>query len=1133
MVLLDIQQGISSFKQVIGRVSVSFILVFLLSPQTSLAALTLTNQTETVLEDSGTTSFDVLSDSASVQTDADSSTLTLTGTLIYTGTGSVAVVDNSISYTPASNFTGDETITFEVSDGDGFIDAAVLTVTVTNVNDPPTAVTDAFTVSEDSSNNLLSVLLNDVDIDPVSTTLTLDSIEVSPTNGQSSISGNNLIYTPDPNFSGTDSISYIVRDQFSAQTTGTVTITVDPVNDAPVTSPGSQTISEDASSVIVNVVTSNLVTDSDSDSTDLSIVSAQVSAGSGSVDASGQTFTYIPATDFNGTAQVSYDVSDNHSTSPEVVSGTYTFTVTAVNDSPVANDDRYTINEDEVITLTPLDNDTDMENDSITIQSTTASINAATISKTTTSITYTPPQNFTGDDSFTYTIRDASGLTSSATISITVDALNDNPIAPSVSETVGDNTTLTIDLDDYISDTDSSNLSVTQISTPTYGRVYLFGNTMTYEPFANIGGTQTETLTYTVSDGQLSTTGLISIVVTTENDAPTPGVHTLEIAEDSAAIQIDVLATDTDPDGDNLTLSTAITADQGGTVSVSNKVINYQPAPDFFGTEIINYSVADTGSLTASGSVTVVVTPINDPPVIDTTLITIDEDVTAHSFNVIDNSSVTDVDNTASELTITSLQINSGTGTVSGLGQTVEYNPRQDFTGTAVITFTVSDGVASTTGTQSIEVSSIADSPVAIDDSQLTVEDSTITIDVLANDTDADGDDLVLISLGTPSQGGSAEIIDGLIQYTPSANFNGVETITYIVADADGSDPANPGLTDTGIVTITVSPIADEAVAVDDIFRIPSSTTLTILPMDNDINLDSLDIEILSVSRPEGGSLTNDGTVLTYTPSESFSGIDTFTYTISDASGLWTSQATVTIYVIPQTIVSECDTSQAAINSECGIDPTDFRVQVYGFGLCTGAPGAPTTTNALDVSNCHLLYDGLSGSVETITFGQSSSRIQFSGSIEVPPYGNYTHGLLILSNSFDMKGAVSMTGADPVTFCVTKEAVDGSPTVDCTASSASEAEYVTDSIDYFYDASLFSYRFPADGTDMYLTDSNYSLTQTIDSAARILAIQELPSAQNFSENTRSINIGLRVSEALITDGTAARTAPFGVNFSVE
>jgi len=132
-----------------------------------------------------------------------------------------------------------------------------------------------------------------------------------------------------------------------------------------------------------------------------------------------------------------------------------------------------------------------------------------------------------------------------------------------------------------------------------------------------------------------------------------------------------------------------------------------------------------------------------------------------------------------------------------------------------------------------------------------------------------------------------------------------------------------------------------------------------------------------------------------------------------------------------------------------------------------------------------------------------------------------------------MKGAVSMTGADSVTFCVTKEAVDGSPSVDCTATSASEAEYVTDSIDYFYDTNLFSYRFPADGTDMYLTDSNYSLIETADSAARVLAIQELPSAQNFSENTRSINIGLRVSEALITDGTAARTAPFGVNFSVE
>jgi hypothetical protein len=126
-----------------------------------------------------------------------------------------------------------------------------------------------------------------------------------------------------------------------------------------------------------------------------------------------------------------------------------------------------------------------------------------------------------------------------------------------------------------------------------------------------------------------------------------------------------------------------------------------------------------------------------------------------------------------------------------------------------------------------------------------------------------------------------------------------------------------------------------------------------------------------------------------------------------------------------------------------------------------------------------------------------------------------------------------MTGADPMTFCVTKVGVDGSPSVDCSATSESNAEYVTDSIDYFYDTNLFSYRFPVDNTNMYLTDGDYTLVQSSNSASRIVAIQELPSAQNFSENTRSINIGLRVSEALITDGTAARTAPFGVNFSVQ
>ena len=100
------------------------------------------------------------------------------------------------------------------------------------------------------------------------------------------------------------------------------------------------------------------------------------------------------------------------------------------------------------------------------------------------------------------------------------------------------------------------------------------------------------------------------------------------------------------------------------------------------------------------------------------------------------------------------------------------------------------------------------------------------------------------------------------------------------------------------------------------------------------------------------------------------------------------------------------------------------------------------------------------------------------------------------------------------------------------ATSPNDAQYVTDIIDYFYDPSMYSYRFSADKTDMYLTDGGYSLISSSVTGSRIVAIQELPSPQNFSEQTSSVNIGLKVSEALVTDGTQARTVPFGMVFTV-
>ena len=817
----------------------------------------------------------------------------------------------------------------------------------------------------------------------------------------------------------------------------------------------------------------------------------------------------------------------------------YTVTVSPINDSPVAVDDRFIVNEDEQTSLSLITNDTDVDGDTVTISAIGPSANGATvgIEAGSTTISYTSASDFSGEDSFTYTVRDTAGATSTAVVTVNVDPINDPPVSPSISESVGDNTQLSVDFDEHISDVDSATLTITNVSTPTYGEIILTGNSLTYTPFPNIGGTQTENLTYTVSDSIATTDGILSISVTTENDPPVTEPDTVTTQEDSPEISIDVLANDRDPDGDTISLTASVSSDQGAIVSVSDGVVKYEPADNFFGTETITYQVSDPGGMTASGQAIVTVSAVNDPPTIitqdpDSPDVITEDPENSYTLDIIASSVVTDVDNTDAQLEITSLQINSGAGTVSGSGHIIEYSPRQHFNGTATITFAVSDGQATTTGQRVISVGPVDDGPVAVDDRCLASEDTPATIDVISNDTDPDGDTLHLTAVEMASSGGSVSIVDNAIAYTPAAHFNGTETVVYTVSDTDGTDPENLGQSDTGLLTITVSAVADLAEAEDDEVHTSQRTSVDITPLENDSNPDNLNLIITGVSSPQGGSVSVVGSTITYTPTDNFTGDDVFRYSISDSSRSWESEATITVNVVGQATVSACDTSSAVINSDCGIDPTDFRVQVHGFGLCTSAPTAPASQSPMELSNCHLLYDGLSGGNETISFGQASSRVSFSGAITPPPFGNYTHAVLVLSNSFDMKGAVALSGADPMVYCVTQPNEDSSAGVNCAAASASDAQYVTDTIDYFYDPDMYSYRFAADNTDMYLTDGSYSLVTNSGTGSRIVAIQQLPSPQNFSEQTSSINIGLRVSEALVTDGTQARTAPFGMVFTV-
>ena len=714
----------------------------------------------------------------------------------------------------------------------------------------PVAVANTLTVNEDATLISTNVISNDTEQDGDTLSLTAVSTDGTGTVAVNS-DGLSVDYTPAANFNGTETITYTVSDG-ALSANGTFTITVTAVNDAPVAVANTLTVDEDSSISNTDVIAND--TDVEDDTLTLTAVSTD-GTGTVAVNSDGLSVDYTPAANFNGTETITYTVSDGALSA----NGTFTITVTAVNDAPVAVANTLTVDEDSSISNTDvIANDTDVEDDTLTLTAvSTDGTGTVAVNSDGLSVDYTPAANFNGTETITYTVSDGAlsanaanfngtetitytvsdGTdTSEGTFTITVTAVNDAPVAVA--------NTLTVDEDSSISNTDviandtdveDDTLTLTAVSTDGTGTVAVNadGLSVDYTPAANFNGT--ETITYTVSDGALSANGTFTITVTAVNDAPVAVANTLTVDEDSSISNTDVIANDTDVEDDTLTL-TAVSTDGTGTVAVNSDglSVDYTPAANFNGTETITYTVSD-GTDTSEGTFTITVTAVNDAPVAVANTLTVDEDSSISNTDVIAND--TDVEDDTLTLTAVSTD---GTGTVAvnSDGLSVDYTPAANFNGTETITYTVSDGTDTSEGTFTITVTAVNDAPVAIEDSLEVIEDSTLTsTDVIANDTDIDGDTLSLTAVSTDGTGTVAVNSDGLsVDYTPAANFNGTETITYTVSD--GTDTSEGTFT----VTVTSNDLDEDGVLnVDDTCPdTPADSTVDLngcpvftLPLDN------------------------------------------------------------------------------------------------------------------------------------------------------------------------------------------------------------------------------------------------------------------------------------------------------------
>jgi VCBS repeat-containing protein len=833
-------------------------------------------------------------------TDADGDALTLT-TVGVPGHGTAKTNANgTVTYTPETDYNGTDTFTYGISDGQGGTATGTVTMTVTGTNDAPKAVNDSFNGTEDTPLVIAApgILANDTDVD--GDTLRARLI-TNASHGTVALTGDGgFTYTPAANFNGVDSFTYKANDGVADSQTATVTIVVAPQNDAPVAAADSYGTDEDTTLTVDTPGV--LANDSDLEGDNLSVTPTGSPAhGSLTLNADGS-FRYVPNANFHGADSFTYIANDGVADSNEV---TVTLAVASVNDAPVAADDAVTTDEDTVLTIAVLTNDSDVDGDSLTATLVTSPLHGTLTTNADGTFGYMPVADYNGSDSFSYKANDGKLDSAAATVTITINPVNDPPLSVDDSYGTSEDVTLNVAAPGVLgNDTDLENgvLTAILVAAPGHGTVTVNPDGgFAYVPAADFNGI--DRFTYKVGDsGVESAPATVTITVAAVNDAPVARADEFSVNEDATlAIPAQgVLANDSDVDsdsGDIVVLSAAlVSGPRHGTLSLNTDgSFSYSPEADFNGTDGFTYKTSDGLLDSNTAAVTITVTPVNDAPAAVADSYNVAEDVVliAPAPGVLGNDTDRDGDPLSAVLVTGPAH---GEFTLNADGS-FRYTPAANYNGPDSFSYRVSDGVAeSNTVTVALSVTAVNDAPVALNDTYGVDEDATLTVNakgVLANDTDAEGDSLVAILVTGPAHGTFTSNADGSFSYSPDANYNGTDSFTY---------KANDGSADSNVatVTITVGGSNDPPVANDDRFSTNEDTALTVGAagvLANDTDPDGDALTVIVVVQPQHGTLApNANGSFVYTPSANYNGVDGFTYMAND--GVANSNvATVTIAV--------------------------------------------------------------------------------------------------------------------------------------------------------------------------------------------------------------------------------------------
>ncbi|EJG2235773.1 tandem-95 repeat protein, partial [Vibrio parahaemolyticus] len=559
--------------------------------------------------------------------------------------------DGTVTYTPDENYVGKDTFTYVVTSG-GVSESTTVEVNVTPVNDAPVAKGDIATTQEDTAVTI-DVLLNDTDVD--GDKLSIQSASVPETQGTVEIVDGKLVFTPAKNFHGDAEITYTVTDgQLTDE--AKVTVTVNPVNDAPTIKVNAvESITEDAVSTDT-VVATLTVRDTDTPEDQLTVslennsngyfvlVGNEVKLTQAGVDAVNN--DELNLKDLTISASVSDVVNPTANDSDSLI-------VKRVNDAPTVENAIADQELSEDFATYTIDlNDAFKDSDSALNFSVPGNSNVL-VSIENGIATISPTADWNGSETLTFTATDPSGESISQTVNFTVAPVAD--IVADKATVVEDTPTIIKVLGNDTFEDDGKVVSLDTNNGPANGTVSVNPDgSVTYTPDDNYVGK--DTFTYIVTSGGVSESSTVEVNVTPVNDAPVAKDDIATTQEDTA-VTIDVLSNDTDVDGDKLSIQSATVPEAQGKVEIVDGKLVFTPAENFNGHAEITYTVTD-GQLTDEAKVTVTVNPVDDAPTIKVDAVeSITEDAVS-TDTVVATLTVRDTDTPEDQLTV-SLENNS------------------------------------------------------------------------------------------------------------------------------------------------------------------------------------------------------------------------------------------------------------------------------------------------------------------------------------------------------------------------------------------------------------------------------------------------------------------------------------------